>query len=102
MEPAAQFGYWCSSDLLLKLINSVGAFKKAQTAMDPRSVPVSSLPSSEPKHLDILSDIIGLSRFEEALVMPCSKHGDSLGVKFLECVFKSCERIKRGIVEGSR
>lgn len=61
--------------------------------MDARSVPVSSLPLSEPKHLDILSDIIGLSTFEEALVMPCSKHGESLKLNFLDCIFRSCERI---------
>lgn len=57
--------------------------------MDTRRVPVSSLPSSEPKHLYILSDIIGLSTFEEALVMPCSKHRESLSVDFLDCVSRA-------------
>lgn len=69
--------------------------------MDTRTVPVSSLPSSEPKHSYILSDIIGLSTFEEALVMLCSKHGESLSVDFLNCAFKSCERMEREVVEGS-
>lgn len=102
MEPAAQFGYWCSSDLLLKLIPSVGTLGKQKIDIDTRGVPVSSLPSSEPKHLYILIDIVGLSTFEEALVMPCSKHGESLSGDFLDCAFKSCERMEREIVERGR
>lgn len=73
--------------------------------IDTRGVPVSSLPSSEPKHLYILIDTIGLSTFEEALVMPCSKHGESLSGNFfffLDCAFKSCEIMERGIVERGR
>lgn len=68
--------------------------RKHKIAIATRSLPVSSLPSSEPKQLDILSDIIGLSTVEEALVMPCSKHGERLRDNFLDCVFKSSRRIK--------
>lgn len=102
MEPAAQFGYCCSSDLLLKLIRSVRAFEKAQNryADEKRACIKSSF--FRTKHLYILRDIIGLSTFEEAWVMPCFKHGESLEGDFLDCVFKSRERIKKEIVEGGR
>lgn len=102
MEPAAQFGYWCSSYLLIKLIRTAEHLRKQKTGIDTRCGPVSSLPSSEPKHLYILIDIVGLSTFEEALVMPCSNHGEGLSGDFLDCAFKSCERMEKVIVERGR
>ncbi len=49
-----------------------------------RSAPVPSLPLCGRGHLYILSDIVGLSTFEEASVMPCCKHGENSETCYLD------------------